>query len=232
VCASQLPCGIEKDILVINDFSTDDTELMLQEYLEDNPDAPISYFRHSKNKGKGAAVHTGIRNATGDYILIQDADLEYDPKEYSLLLEPIIAGHADIVYGSRFMGGNPHRILFFWHTLGNKLLTFISNLFTNLNLTDAHTCYKVIPANILRSLSLKENRFAFDSELNTKLSRLQGLRIYEVGISYYGRTYAEGKKIRFRDAIRTVFCLMKYSIFLPKSIHRNRKKNKTETTID
>jgi glycosyltransferase involved in cell wall biosynthesis len=178
----------------------------------DNPNAPINYLRHNKNMGKGAAVHTGIQSATGDYVLIQDADLEYDPSEYKLLLEPILAGHADMVYGSRFMGGNPHRILFFWHTFGNKLLTFVSNLFTNMNLTDAHTCFKLMKTSTIRSIFLKENRFAFDAELNVKVARIPNIRIYEVGISYYGRTFSEGKKIRFRDAIRSVWCIVKYSI--------------------
>jgi glycosyltransferase involved in cell wall biosynthesis len=213
VCDVELIGSIEKEIIVVNDCSKDDTDLMLREYILDNPSAPIHYFSKECNQGKGAAIHTGIQYATGDYILIQDADLEYDPKEYNLLLEPILTGHADIVYGSRFMGGNPHRILFFWHTLGNKMLTFISNLFTNLNLTDAHTCYKLIRTDTLRAIPLREKRFAFDAELNVKLSRIRGARIYEVGISYYGRTFAEGKKIRLRDAVRSVYCLMKYSIF-------------------
>lgn len=212
VCDVQLIGGIEKEIIVVNDCSKDDTDLMLREYILDNPEAPIHYFSKECNEGKGAAIHAAIRYATGDYILIQDADLEYDPKEYNILLEPILAGHADIVYGSRFMGGNPHRILFFWHTLGNKLLTFINNLFTNLNLTDAHTCYKLIRTSTLRGIPLREKRFAFDAELNVKVSRLRGARIYEVGISYYGRTFSEGKKIRLRDAVRSMWCLIKYTV--------------------
>jgi glycosyltransferase involved in cell wall biosynthesis len=198
---------------VVNDCSKDDTDLMIQEYMEDNPSAPIHYIRQEVNQGKGAAVHAGIASATGDYLIIQDADLEYNPKEYTLLIAPVLSGDADIVYGSRFMGGNPHRILFFWHTLGNKILTFISNLFTNMNLTDAHTCYKVIPTSLIRQIPLQEKRFAFDAELNVKLSVIPGIRVYEVGISYYGRTFAEGKKIRFRDALRSVFCIIKYSLF-------------------
>ena len=196
----------------MNDFSQDDSGLMIQEFMEDNPAVNLVYIEHAVNQGKGAAVHSGISAATGDYILIQDADLEYDPMEYRLLLAPIVAGHADIVYGSRFMGGRPHRILFFWHTLGNKVLTFVSNLFTNMNLTDAHTCYKLVSAHVLRRLDLKESRFAFDAELNVKLSKMKGLRIYEVGISYYGRTFIEGKKIRIRDAFRSIYSLIKYSI--------------------
>jgi len=210
---AELPHPIEKEIIVVNDCSKDDTDLVIREYMEDNPDAPIRYTRHEINRGKGAAVHTGIMGATGDYLIIQDADLEYNPKEYGLLLEPIISGDADVVYGSRFMGGHPHRILFFWHTLGNKMLTFFSNLFTNMNLTDAHTCYKLIPTNLIRQIPLKEKRFAFDAELNVKISTIPRLRVYEVGISYYGRTFAEGKKIRFRDALRSVFCIIKYSVF-------------------
>lgn len=213
---------IEKEIIVVNDCSKDDTDLMIHEYITDNPAAPIHYIRHASNQGKGAAVHTGISVATGDYLLIQDADLEYDPKEYNLLLEPILSGHADIVYGSRFMGGHPHRILFFWHTLGNKMLTFISNLFTNMNLTDAHTCYKLIYTSLIREIPLLEKRFAFDSELNVKLSRIRHVRIYEVGISYYGRTFAEGKKIRLRDAFRSIYCLAKYS-FLGKNLESKKK---------
>jgi glycosyltransferase involved in cell wall biosynthesis len=212
-----LPHHIEKEIIVVNDCSKDDTELMIREYIEDNPTAPIHYIRQEINRGKGAAVHAGIVNATGDYLIIQDADLEYNPKEYVLLLAPILSGDADIVYGSRFMGGNPHRILFFWHTFGNKILTLISNLFTNMNLTDAHTCYKVIPTNLIRQIPLQEKRFAFDAELNVKLSSIPNIRVYEVGISYYGRTFADGKKIRFRDALRSVFCIIKYSVFRRQS---------------
>jgi glycosyltransferase involved in cell wall biosynthesis len=208
-----LPGSIEKEIIVVNDCSKDDTELMVMEYIEDNATAPIKYIRHEVNEGKGAAVHTGIAAATGDYILIQDADLEYNPKEYNLLLEPVLSGDADIVYGSRFMGGQPHRILFFWHTLGNKLLTFINNVFTNMNLTDAHTCYKLVKTSLLRAIPLTEKRFAIDTELNVKIARVPGIRIYEVGISYYGRTFAEGKKIRLRDAGRSVYCLVKYTLF-------------------
>jgi glycosyltransferase involved in cell wall biosynthesis len=203
--------GIEKEIIVINDCSIDDTDIMVKEYMADYPEAPIQYYCHPVNKGKGAAVHKGIAVATGDYLLIQDADLEYDPKEYNLLLGPILAGHADIVYGSRFMGGNAHRILFFWHTWGNKMLTFISNALTNMNLTDAHTCYKLMRTEMIREIPLLEKRFAFDAELNIKISKLRKVRIYEVGISYYGRTFSEGKKIRMRDAFRSIWCLIRYS---------------------
>jgi len=204
--------NIEKEIIVVNDASKDDTDSILEEYMAENPAIEINYIKHRLNQGKGAAVQTGLKAATGDYVLIQDADLEYDPNEYNLLLKPLVNGHADIVYGSRFMGGHPHRILFFWHTWGNKLLTLISNIFTNLNLTDAHTCYKLIKTELLREIPLTEKRFAFDAELNIKLSKIRNIRIYEVGISYYGRTIAEGKKIRMKDAIRSVYCLIKYSI--------------------
>jgi len=217
---SRLMNDIVREIIVVNDCSKDDTDLMIREYLADNPGAPIIYIRHEQNRGKGAAVQTGLQAATGEYTLIQDADLEYDPKEYNLLLEPILTGHADIVYGSRFMGGQPHRILFFWHTLGNKLLTLISNVITNMNLTDAHTCYKLIRTSTFRNIPMVEQRFSFDAELNAKISRIRGVRIYEVGISYYGRTFAEGKKVRFRDAVRSVYALMKYSLFQRKPISR------------
>jgi glycosyltransferase involved in cell wall biosynthesis len=205
--------NIEKEVVVINDCSTDDTHLIIEEYLEDNPNSGIKYIRHQTNQGKGAAVNSGLALASGEYAIIQDADLEYNPAEYDLLLRPILSGNADIVYGSRFMGGNPHRILFFWHTIGNKLLTLFSNIFTNMNLTDAHTCYKLIPISILRQLALEEKRFSFDAELNVKISLLKNIRLYEVGISYYGRTFAEGKKIRLRDALRSVYSILKYSFF-------------------
>jgi len=163
-----------------------------------------------RNQGKGAAIHTGIRRASGDYILIQDADLEYDPSEYMRLLEPVLVADADVVYGSRFMGGRPHRILFFWHSIGNKFLTFLSNMCTNLNLTDMETCYKLFRAELLKSLTLREKRFGFEPEVTAKISRIPGIRIYEVGISYFGRTYEEGKKINWKDGVHALWCILKY----------------------
>jgi glycosyltransferase involved in cell wall biosynthesis len=197
----------------VNDFSTDKSRDIILDYIEKNKDYNIKFFEHEKNKGKGAALHTGIQNATGDYITIQDADLEYDPEEFNLLLNPIVSGFADVVYGSRFMGGKPHRVLFFWHTLGNKFLTTLSNIFTDLNLTDMETCYKMFKAEHIKSLNLKENRFGFEPEVTAKISRIPKVRIYEVGISYYGRTYEEGKKIGWKDGFRAIYCILKYNIF-------------------
>ena len=205
--------NIEKSIVVVDDFSTDSTKQNVLHFIEKHPEVKINYFCHEKNKGKGAAIHTGISKADGDYIIIQDADLEYDPNEYNLLLSPMLSGHADVVYGSRFMGSQPHRILFFWHSIGNKFLTFLSNAFTNLNLTDMDTCYKLFKADILKSLELKEKRFGFEPEVTAKISRIPNIRIYEVGISYYGRTYAEGKKINWKDGFRAIFSIFKYNIF-------------------
>lgn len=205
--------NIEKEIIVVNDASSDRTDEVVRNYIAQYPEVDIRYFAHSKNEGKGAALHTGIGKATGEYLLIQDADLEYDPQEYNVLLNPVLRGVADVVYGSRFMGGHPHRILFFWHSIGNKILTFFSNMFTNLNLTDMETCYKLFNTQMVQSLTLKEKRFGFEPEVTAKISRIPGIRIYEVGISYYGRTYAEGKKINWRDGLRAIYCILKYNIF-------------------
>lgn len=204
--------GIQKQIIIINDCSKDETEEAVNRYISANPEMDIQYHKHEMNQGKGAALHTGIRLATGDFIVIQDADLEYDPQEYNILLKPVVDGFADVVYGSRFMGGNPHRILFFWHTLGNKFLTFLSNMFSNLNLTDMETCYKLFRSEIIKNIKLREKRFGFEPEVTQKISRIRGLRIYEVGISYYGRTYDEGKKIGARDGFRALYCILKYGM--------------------
>ncbi len=204
---------IEKEIIIVNDCSKDDTERAIQSYMVQNPELNIQYYKHEINKGKGAALHTGINKATGDITVIQDADLEYDPNEYNLLLQPFVDGFADVVYGSRFMGGNPHRILFFWHTIGNQFLTTLSNMFTNLNLTDMETCYKMFRTEIIQAISLRENRFGFEPEVTAKISRIPKIRIYEVGISYYGRTYDEGKKIGWKDGVRALYCIVKYGFF-------------------
>ncbi len=204
--------NIEKEIIIVNDCSKDNTEEAIKTYISNNPELNIQYYKHEVNKGKGAALHTGIQKATGEYLIIQDADLEYDPEEYNLLLKPVLDGFADVVYGSRFMGGNPHRISFFWHTIGNKFLTFLSNMFTNLNLTDMETCYKLFDAKMLQTISLQENRFGFEPEVTAKISRVPKIRIYEVGISYYGRTYEEGKKIGWKDGVRAIYCILKYGL--------------------
>jgi glycosyltransferase involved in cell wall biosynthesis len=204
---------IAKEVIIVNDCSTDDTESAILNYMQQNKELSIVYYKHEFNKGKGAALHTGISKATGEYLIIQDADLEYDPAEYNLLLNPVINGFADVVYGSRFMGGNPHRVLFFWHTIGNKLLTVLSNVFSNLNLTDMETCYKLFKTDLIKSISLKEQKFGFEPEVTIKISRIPKIRIYEVGISYYGRTYEEGKKIGWKDGFRALYCILKYNLF-------------------
>lgn len=209
----QLINQIKKELILVNDCSTDDSEEAIKEYMKENPELKISYYKHDKNKGKGAALHTGIKMAKGEYLIIQDADLEYDPEEYNYLLKPVINGVADVVYGSRFMGGNPHRILFFWHSIGNKFLTMLSNMFTNLNLTDMETCYKLFKTETIQQLDLVENRFGFEPEVTAKISRIKRIRIYEVGISYYGRTYLEGKKISWKDGFRAIYCILKYGLF-------------------
>ncbi|HEY9176578.1 MAG TPA: glycosyltransferase family 2 protein [Flavipsychrobacter sp.] len=211
--AVQLVGDIQKEVIIVNDCSKDNTEEAILNYQATNPELPISYYKHEVNQGKGAALHTGISKATGDYVIIQDADLEYDPQEYNLLLKPILGGFADVVYGSRFMGGNPHRILFFWHSLGNAMLTFLSNMFTNLNLTDMETCYKLFRRDIIQGIQLKEKRFGFEPEVTAKIARVPKIRIYEVGISYYGRTYEEGKKIGWKDGFRAIYCILKYNLF-------------------
>jgi glycosyltransferase involved in cell wall biosynthesis len=212
----RLENDIEKEIIIVNDCSKDNTEEAVQNYMASNPSMNIQYFKQEVNKGKGAALHAGIQKATGEYLIIQDADLEYDPEEYNLLLKPILAGFADVVFGSRFIGGNPHRISFFWHTIGNRFLTFMSNMFTNLNLSDMETCYKLFRTDIIQGIKLRENRFGFEPEVTAKISRVPGIRIYEVGISYYGRTYEEGKKIGWKDGFRAIYCILKYGLFKVK----------------
>jgi glycosyltransferase involved in cell wall biosynthesis len=206
--------NVSKEVIIVNDCSTDRTADAIKGYMNSNPDFKITYFEHEVNKGKGAALHTGISKATGDFLVIQDADLEYDPREYNLMLQPILDGFADVVYGSRFVGGSPHRILFFWHSIGNKVLTFLSNMFTNLNLTDMETCYKMFNTKIIQAIELKEKRFGFEPEVTAKIARVPKIRVYEVGISYYGRTFEEGKKIGWKDGFRAIYCILKYNLFV------------------
>ncbi|MEY3398329.1 MAG: hypothetical protein RL220_923 [Bacteroidota bacterium] len=213
VLAVRLAEGVKIELVVVNDASTDGTADVVERYMALHPEADIRFFSQPFNLGKGAAIHRAIRECSGQYIVVQDADLEYDPAEFNLLLEPVFKAKADVVYGSRFMGGNPHRILFFWHSIGNKFLTFLSNAFTNLNLSDMETCYKLIRADLAKGLVLKEQRFGFEPEVTAKLARIPDIRIYEVGISYYGRTYAEGKKIGWRDGFRAIWCILKYNIW-------------------
>lgn len=208
--------GIEKEIVVVNDASTDHTKEQVEEFIRENAHLSVILFNQPYNQGKGAAIRKAIELSTGEYVIVQDADLEYDPREYNDLLKPVVEGMADVVYGSRFMGGNPHRILFFWHTIGNKFLTFLSNMFTDLNLTDMETCYKLIRADIARSLQIEEKRFGIEPEITAKIAKIKGVRIYEVGISYYGRTYAEGKKINWRDGFRAIWCILKYNLWRRK----------------
>jgi glycosyltransferase involved in cell wall biosynthesis len=205
--------SISAEIIVVDDASSDATVDKVNSYKAKHPHISIQLIESLPNKGKGFVIRQGIQAAIGDYILVQDADYEYDPRDYPTLLGPVIDGMADVVYGSRFMGGAPHRILFFWHSIGNKFLTFVSNMFTNLNLTDMESGYKLFRREIIQSLLLKENRFGFEPEVTAKIARVPGIRIYEVGISYYGRTYAEGKKINWKDGVRAIWCILKYNLF-------------------
>jgi glycosyltransferase involved in cell wall biosynthesis len=225
--------NIEKEVIIVNDCSYDNTEQTIQNYFSGNSHLTINYFKylkHSTNQGKGAAIHTGISEATGEYLLVQDADLEYDPGEYNILLKPIVLGSADVVYGSRLMGGSPHRILFFWHSIGNRFLTFLSNMLTNLNLTDMETGYKLFRTDIIQRIPLQEKRFGFEPEVTAKVAKTPGIRIYEVGISYYGRTFAEGKKIGWKDGVRAIYCILKYGLF-KTGIAVNKSMKATEFII-
>ena len=216
ILAVDLPKGIVLELIIVDDCSTDGSGAKIAAFVQTHFSSGIKHIKHTANSGKGAAVKSGLGLATGDYVLIQDADLEYTPADYVRLIDPVLSGYADVVYGSRFMGGGPHRVLFYWHTLGNKILTFINNVLTNTHLTDAHTCYKLVRRDLLLCLGLTENRFAIDAEFNAKIAKTRGLRVYEVGISYFGRTFSDGKKIRFRDALRTVYCLLRCSITIKR----------------
>jgi glycosyltransferase involved in cell wall biosynthesis len=216
VVLAPLPPGVSLEIVVVDDGSATDPTDLINEFTKGTQHVHIRVKRHSHNIGKGAAIRTGLDYVTGNIVLIQDADLEYDPSEYTKLLMPILDQRADVVYGSRFRGAAAHRILFFWHSLGNQFLTFLCNMITNLNLTDMETGYKVFRTEILKRVRLRENRFGFEPEVTCKIARIKGIRIYEVGISYYGRQYEEGKKINWKDGLRAIYCLIKYGLLRMK----------------
>lgn len=203
---------LDKEIIIVNDYSTDNSEFLIRQYISENSAIKIQYLKHQVNCGKGAALRTGIKIATGELLIIQDADTEYEPEEYNNLLKPILSGYADVVYGSRFIGGKPHRILFFWHSIGNRLLTRLLNMSLNLNLTDMETCYKLFKTEVIKNICIVENRFGFEPEITSKVSRFPNIRIYEVGISYFGRTYEDGKKINWKDGFRAIYCILKYGL--------------------
>ena len=209
----QLAPQITLEIIIVDDGSTDRSIKLVEEFISNYASYPIRLYKQTQNIGKGAAIHKGIQLSTGEYVIIQDADLEYDPEDFKLMIEPVISGKADVVYGSRFKGSKPHRMMFYWHSVGNKILTNLCNLFSNLNLSDMETCYKLVNRRILNSLNLKEKRFGFEPELTIKLSRIPNIRIYEVGIAYYGRSFAEGKKINYKDGFRAIYCILKYGLF-------------------
>jgi glycosyltransferase involved in cell wall biosynthesis len=214
VTQTKLDHNIEKQVIVVNDGSTDNSARSIDQFCDRN--SAVMAIHQPKNSGKGAAILAGLQKADGDIIIIQDADFEYDPSDYNRLLQPILDGHADVVYGSRFMGSGPHRVLFFFHTIGNKFLTFLSNMFTGLNLTDMETGYKMFKADVLKQIRIKENRFGFEPEVTAKISRIKNVRIYEVGIAYYGRTYSDGKKIKWTDGFYAIWCILKYNILSRK----------------
>lgn len=211
-----LSIGMDLELLCVDDGSTDGSREILGDLEKRHP--PMRVFLQPRNMGKGAALRHGIQAATGEYVIIQDADLEYDPSEYPRLLEPLESGQADVVYGSRFLSGRPHRVLYFWHSVGNKILTLLSNMITNLNMTDMETCYKVFRREVIQAIPIEENRFGFEPEITVKIAK-RGLRVYEVGISYWGRTYEEGKKIGWKDGFRALWCLAKYAVKEPRKAH-------------
>lgn len=212
----KLTHNMQKEIIIVNDCSRDMTPSLINDYILSHPEVNIRLINQEKNQGKGAAIRKGIEKITGDCVIIQDADLEYEPEDYNSLLDPLLKGVADVVYGSRLIGGKSHRILFFWHTIGNKMLTFLSNMFTDCNFTDMETCYKLFKTDIVKNITIHENGFGFEAEITAKIARIKNIRLYEVGISYYGRTYAEGKKINWKDGFRAIYCIIKYNVFRKK----------------
>lgn len=208
-----LPEQIEKQIIVVDDGSSDNTATLAEAFLKQHPDQDMVFLRNEVNLGKGAAFKKGLTAATGDYVVIQDADLEYDPDEYAILLQPVLSRGADVVYGSRFITDRPHRVLFFWHFVGNKFITMLSNMLTNLNLSDIETCFKLMRTSLVKNMDFREMRFGIEPEITARLSKINKISIYEVGISYYGRTYEEGKKINWKDGVRALYCIIRYNLF-------------------